>query len=147
METILLFPFIAGVIVLAVFYLKTLQDVLKEVSPNNRQVEPGNVWLMFIPVFNVIYPFILYPKICDSVKLEMMERSLEETGDYGRGIGITMPILGICGFIPYLNLLTGIANFILWIIFWSKMNGYKNTLKYAKASAGPSISAREDLLD
>ena len=65
---ILMLLVFAGAILVAVFYLLNLQNLLKQITPANRQVEPGNVWLMFIPLFNIIYPFILYPKITDSVK-------------------------------------------------------------------------------
>jgi uncharacterized paraquat-inducible protein A len=61
---------IAISVLIAVFYLLNLQNLLKEIEPKNRLVEPTNVWLMFIPLFNIVYPFILYPKICDSVKNE-----------------------------------------------------------------------------
>ena len=40
-------------ITIMVFYLKNLSDLLKQISPANRQVEPNNVWLMFIPLFNI----------------------------------------------------------------------------------------------
>ena len=39
----------------------------------------------------------------------------------GQSIGVTMCIFNI---IPYLN----IIGFILWIIYWMKINAYKNLL-------------------
>jgi len=127
---LLVFIFIAviGAILLAVFYLLNLQNLLKQIKHHNRLVEPANVWLMFIPLFNLIYPFILYPKICDSVKKEFEERNASKAGDYGRSIGIAMPILGLCGIIPVLGSLAGLANLVLFILFWVKMAGYKNEL-------------------
>ncbi len=141
---VVLLIIILGSITVAVFYLLTLQNLLKEISPSNRQVEPSNVWLMFIPLFNVIYPFILYPKICDSVKKELVERGMSESGDYGRGIGITMPILSLVSFIPVLGGLASIANLVLFILFWSKMAGYKSKLINSKGLEG--ISNRPDIL-
>ena len=131
-------------ITVSVFYLLTLQNLLKEISVSNREIEPSNVWLMFIPLFNMIYPFILYPKICDSVKKEMESRNMAESGDYGRSIGITMPILSLCGIIPFLGSLAGIANLVLFIIFWSKMAGYKTRLINSRGMQG--ISNRTDIL-
>lgn len=131
-------------ITIAVFYLLNLQNLLKEISPANRQTEPSNVWLMFIPLFNIIYPFILYPKICDSVKKEFEQRNMAESGDYGRSIGITMPILSLCGIIPILGSLAGIANLVLFIIFWSKMAGYKSKLMNSTGIQG--VSNKEGLL-
>ena len=129
---ILLFAAAIG-ITITVFYLLNLQNLLKEIDPKNREVEPGNVWLMFIPFFNWIYPFILYPKIADSVKAEYAARGLEPQGDFGRSLGITMPILGLCGIIPFLGYLASLANLVLFIIFWVKMAGFKNQLRNSKS--------------
>lgn len=142
---IFLFIVIAASITVAVLYLMNLQNLLKEISPKNRLVEPGNVWLMFIPLFNIIYPFILYPKIADSTKAEYAERGLGEKGDFSRGIGITMPILGLCGWIPVLGVLAGLANLVLFIIFWAKTAGYKNELKSNPVGIG--MKSNSDLLD
>ncbi len=125
---LLFFIIIGGSILILVFYLLNMQNLLKQIKTENRLVEPGNVWLMFIPLFNLIYPFILYPRICDSVKKEFEDRGMEESGDYGRSIGITLPILGLCGFIPFLGVLASIASIVLFIIFWVKLAGYKNAL-------------------
>lgn len=146
---ILFLVIIGGAIVVAVFYLKNLQDLLKEVSEKNRQVPPGNVWLMFIPLFNIIYPFILYPKICDSVKAEYSDRDIPAEGDFARGIGITMPILGLVGFVPVLGGLAGIANLVLFIIFWSKTAGFKDKLRRTPKGEGSGNLGMDssDLLD
>ncbi len=139
---------LGGVITVAVFYLKNLQDTLKEVSPKNRQVEPGNVWLMFIPLFNIVYPFILYPKISDSLRAEFTERGRPQAGDYYRSIGITMPILGLCGVIPLLGVLASIGNLVLWIMYWVKMAEFKKLLRsIPKTSDSMVISDSTDLLD
>ena len=128
------------------FYLKNLSDLLKQVSPSNRLTEPGSVWLMFIPLFNLIYPFILYPKICDSTKAEYMSRGLPSEGDFSRGIGITMPILGLAGMIPVLGGIASLGNLVLFIVFWVKTSGYKNQLLMSPAGEG-TISSNPDLLD
>lgn len=143
---IFLFIVFAGVVLISVFYLLNLQNLLKQITPANRQVEPSNVWLMFIPLFNIIYPFILYPKITDSVKLEMESRGMAEQGDYGRGIGIALPVLGLCGIIPVLGVLASIANLVLFIVFWVKMAGYKT--KLMTSSPGQAgVGNNSDLLD
>lgn len=133
-------------ITIMVFYLKNLSDLLKQIKPGNRLVEPNNVWLMFIPLFNLIYPFILYPKICDSTKAEYMSRGLPAEGDFSRGIGITMPILGLASMIPILGSIASLGNIVLFIVFWVKTSSYKNELKMTSAGEG-TISSNPDLLD
>ena len=63
---VLIFMIIIGIgIYLAIYipYLLNLQNLLKECNEKNRQgFSPSNVWLMFIPLFNIVYAFILYGK-------------------------------------------------------------------------------------
>lgn len=139
---------IIGLILVNVFYLLNLQDTLKEIGESRRQVPPGNVWLMFIPVFNLIYPFILYPKVCDSLREEYAYRGIEKSGDFGRGLGITLPILSLISIIPYLGILASLGHFIVLIVFWTQMAGYKNELRRSPKSGASSVGmSSSDLLD
>lgn len=147
-QVLFLFIIAIGAIMIAIFYLKNLQDVLKECSPGNQQVPPGNVWLMLIPFFNIVYPFILYPKISESLRREFEERGSEQQGDYLKGIGMTMAILNICGVIPVLGSIAGLANLILLIIYWVRTAEFKNKLRMLpKAGKGVRISDNADILD
>lgn len=140
-------------IAIAIVYLLTLQNTLKQVERANRQVEPGNVWLMLIPLFNVVYAFFLYPQICDSVKAEYRYRGLNASGDFGRSLGVTMPILSICRILPVIGPLSALANLVIFIIFWAKMAGYKSKLESTPRGQGDIstndefIISNSDLLD
>ncbi|MCE3294927.1 MAG: hypothetical protein K0R65_641 [Crocinitomicaceae bacterium] len=145
--------FAIGAIIAYVFYLLTLQRLMELVSPKNRLVPPSNVWLMFIPFFNLVYAFVLYPKISDSVMEEFADRKLDTSGDFARNLGIAMALLGLgylfrfLGPLALLGSLASLANLIIWIIFWVKMNQYKEQLKNSGNFAGISISNNPDLLD
>ncbi|GAB5418818.1 MAG: hypothetical protein Crog4KO_02020 [Crocinitomicaceae bacterium] len=132
-------------IIIAVFYLLALQNALKQVSPGNRTIPPENVWLMFIPLFNIIYGFIMYPKISESLKAEFESRGNPQQGDYLKGLGIAMPILSIVGIIPYIGTLTGIANLIIFIVYWVKIAEFTNKLK--STPSGAVAGSSDDLLD
>ena len=110
---------------IAILYLLNLQNLMKEIDIKNREVEPTNVWLMLIPFFNLVYGFILLPKICNSVKKEFTQRGMEETGNYGSSLAIAIPILTLLFWFPFASL----ANLVLVIIFWVKMAEYKNKLR------------------
>lgn len=129
------------IILLNVFYLINLQNTLKEVGESRRKVPASNVWLMFIPLFNLIYPFILYPKICDSLKAEYEHRGLNAQGNFGRGVGIAMPILSFACITPVLGMGAVIAHLVLFIIFWSKTAGYKIQLRQSPKSPDNSNQA------
>lgn len=126
---ILIILFILAIsILVAVLYLLTLSNTLKEVSPENRLVPYNNVWLMFIPLFNVFYAFYLYPKLCDSIKTEFEARGIEEKGDYGKTIGLILASTNIIAFIPKVQDYIQLVSLVLLIVFWVKISGYKNKL-------------------
>ena len=112
------------VIVVSIFYLLNLQNLMKSIKEENREVSPGNVWLMLIPVFSLIYAFILYPKISASVKKELESRGME--GDGSKNLALALAITGGLSVVPFLNTIAGLANLVIFIIWWSKTAGYKN---------------------
>ncbi len=115
-----------------VFYLITLQNTLKTISPENRKMAPANVWLLFIPFFNWIYHFIVVNNIADSIRAEALVKNvpLSESRP-GAGIGITMCALQLCSIIPFFGSLASLGFLVCWIIYWVKINNYKNQLKQA----------------
>jgi len=47
-----------------------------------------------------------------------------------------MCILAACGVIPFLGILTGLAGFICWIMYWMKIHDYSEKLVLPLAAAG-----------
>lgn len=131
----------AVAIVVAVFYFLTLMNALSRCHPRNRLMEPGLVWLGMIPLFNIVWAFFNNLRVPDSLKKEFRDRGMDDGSDYGRGLGLTMAILGVAGFVigilggvarvqafAILNNVLGLAAFVLWIIFWVKIAGYSSRL-------------------
>ncbi|MFN5981820.1 MAG: hypothetical protein ACK476_09580 [Fluviicola sp.] len=144
---------LAGIFLLVTMYFKTFIDVMTFVRPKNRLTGTGNIIFMMIPLFNLVYGFIVYPKICESIKNEYKQLGLNEDGDFGRGLAITMCALSFGGFIPILNFITPLASLIIWIIFWVKIHGYKEVLAqknkngFNDENSSISLSSSADLLD
>ncbi len=112
-----------------IFYFITLQKALEAVSPENRQMPPGQVWLCMIPLFNFIWMFFVVNKIADSFQLECYRlniptKEIKPT----KGIGSAKNMLRICSFIPFLGVLANIGFIICWIIYWIKVNEIKNLI-------------------
>lgn len=121
-----LFPLI---IIPFVFYLITLQNVLKKVSPENRKMPPANVWLLFIPLFNLGWHFVVVARVSDSLKAEFAKRGISvgvERPAYG--VGLAYCILKCCSYIPFLGIAAALAWLVCWIIFWVKVSGYSARL-------------------
>lgn len=112
-----------------IFYLLTLQSTLYEVKDENRKMQPGQVWLTLIPLFGIIWQFIIVNNLADSLKMEFALRNINVGEDRpGIGIGLAYCILLCCSIIPFLGILAGLAGFICWIIYWVKINDFKTKL-------------------
>lgn len=113
----------------AIFFLVTLQKTLHAISIENRLMQPGQVWLLLIPIFNIVWIFITVNRIADSIKNECSRLSIPATESRPTyGIGLVMCILWICGFIPVVGMIASLAGLICWIIYWVKVNEYKNLI-------------------
>ena len=64
-----------------IFYLITLSKTLKEVEQTNRRIEPGQVWLTLIPLFGLVWQFIMVNRIADSLKAEFAARNIQVEED------------------------------------------------------------------
>lgn len=143
--------FLGGIFTIVAFYYKTMIDTMSLVRPSNRETGVGNVLFTIIPLFNLVYGFIVYPKICDSIKREYSELGLKQDGDFGRSIAIILRVLYIINFVPLLNILASFAYLVLWIVFWVKIHGYKVELEKHNGKgfgeARPVVSVSNDILD
>jgi hypothetical protein len=112
-----------------IFYLLTLQNTLLKVSPSNRKMVPGQVWLTLIPLFGMVWQFIVVTRMADSLQAEFRERGItvpEEKPGYS--LGIAYCVLYCCSIIPILGGLASLGGLVVWIIYWVKINEYKNLI-------------------
>lgn len=110
------------------FFLLTLQKALKLCSIESRKTSPGSVWFLLIPLFNLVWQFILVSRISESLHNEFTKRNILEDPHPGKSIGIAYCALGVCSIIPFIGILTFIPALICWIIYWVKIAGYSNKL-------------------
>jgi hypothetical protein len=116
----------------AILYLVNLQQALEQVHPNHRTTSPGTVWLLLIPLFGIIWNFMLVAHLGDSLSNEYRRRNRPVDSDRpGYSVGLWMCIMNILNLIPIIGGLFGLVGLILFIIYWVKIAGYKNDLKSA----------------
>lgn len=126
---IFIFLLLPLIIIPFVFYLITLQNVLKKVSPENQKMPPANVWLLFIPLFNIGWHFVVVARVSDSLKAEFAKRGVSVGVDRpAYGVGLAYCILNCCSIIPFLGVLAALGWLVCWIIFWVKVHGYGTQL-------------------
>ena len=117
------------VLVVTIFYLLTLQKALSRCAPENRAMSPGLVWLMLIPLFNLVWQFLVVINISKSLAAEFQKRGLAvEDPKPGYTLGIVMCVG---------NLICAPVGLICWIVYWIKISGYSNKLA-APAPGAPA---------
>lgn len=120
---------LALMVVPTVFYFISLQKALEAVSPENRMMPPGQVWLSLIPLFNFVWMFFVVNKIAESFQLECQKLGISTTeAKPTQGIGNAKNILRLCSLIPVIGALPGLGFIVCWIIHWVKVNEYRNLI-------------------
>ena len=117
-----------------IFYIITLQKTLNRCAPENRAMPPENVWLLLIPVFSMVWQFIVVGNIAKSLAAEFRQREIQtEEIEPGKSIGLAYCILNVCSIIPILGILSALAGLVCWIMYWVKIDGYSAKLAFPQA--------------
>src|SRR5690349_2868548 len=82
-----------------VLFLLTQYTTLKCIHPDNRSLAPGAVWLQLIPLFGLVWQFIVVTRIADSLEREFSFRentfSFEHPSDEPAYTSDSKPTYGI----------------------------------------------------
>ena len=143
-----------------ILFFLAQQRILQVISPENREMSPGSVWLQFIPLFGMVWQFFVVIRIAHSVSKELASKMGDSILDHSEvqikgtddsptyTIGITYCILTTLGVITNYSsmhsssplallgsvfLLTGM---VCWIIYWVRLVNTKN--KLVRLSVGTS---------
>src|SRR5690606_39828162 len=108
-----------------IFYLRSLHSTFSAISIENRQMDPGKVWLLLIPIFGIVWHFVVVRDLTESIRNEAISKGipLKETRP-AYHIGFAMCVLSCLIFLPWV----GVAVLVCWIIYWVKIVEYKNLL-------------------
>jgi hypothetical protein len=135
MEFIVVLMLFGILLIPGIFYLITIRNLYKRISMVNRKMPPSSVWLLLIPIFNLIWQFIVVNKVFDSMAPELINRNLP-LNDLKRDyyFGLAMCILNCCLVISnfinsQLNIFIFIGALVCWIFYWIKIGGYKTILE------------------
>ena len=116
-------------LVITAGFFTALARALRRVSPENRRMEPGLMWLNVIPLVHFVWNFFTTINVAEALRNEFYDRGWgRRDEDFGHGIGMAMSILQACAIIPYCGGLFGLAGFVCFIIYWVKIAGYSSQL-------------------
>jgi hypothetical protein len=119
-----------------IFYILQVQRVLRLISPDLRKAEPETAWLLLIPVFRLVWSFILVTRIGDSLRAEQQRRGILEFDERpGFALGMAMASASVLYRLISLSgaqAVTGVfllALLACWIVYWVKLAGFEKQLK------------------
>lgn len=124
-------------IAISVVICLLLYNAQKAVPQQHRKLEPGLIWLLLIPLFNLVWNFFVFLRISESYKSYFQSIGREDVGDAGRGIGLAYAICAACTLIPCLGLFAAVGALVLLIVYLVKIYGLKPQIS-ASASGFPA---------
>ena len=102
----------------------------------HRKMQPGLVFLLLIPLFNVFWNFIVFLRIPESFESYFATQGRADLGDCGKKIGLWIAICGVFCFVPCVNYVAGPAYLVLFIVFLVKIWGLKGQMALPGAGLG-----------
>lgn len=116
-------------VVLVSLVLAAAARALRKVSPENRRMEPGEVWRNLIPVYNLVWLTVTAERVAESLRAEFAARGLDDPEeDYGRRTGTRVLFLLASGVFVYTILFTYPAAFIQALRYRGQMKRYAEQL-------------------
>ncbi len=113
-----------------IFFLLTLHRTFEAISPQNRLMNPAEVWLTLIPFFGMIWIFFIVQRLSDSLQKEFAMKGISCNEDRpGYQIGMIYAAAQAAIVIPILGFLAPFAALVLWIVYWIKVAEYKRLLE------------------
>ena len=130
MEEFACFAMLFGFI-LWVGLLASLTRILGVVRPENRRMEPGEVWVNLIPVVNMVWAAVTVERVGESVRNELKARGAAKKRDsYGKTSGIiALVLVAVVVLLPPAGVVTLPFAFIYAVVYWVQMNGYVRRMR------------------
>ena len=129
------FSFLLIFLVVAILFIRTLQNTLLSISPENRQIKPPAVWRILIPIYNFYFVFVLVDGISDSIQAhlesggeEVNSRPAHEIGRVWAVLFFVFYLLRIFELNP-LDELALVATLVCFIIYWKSVSNYKKKIE------------------
>jgi hypothetical protein len=63
-------------IIVKIYFIVTIQKLLKQIAPENRCISNQSLWYILIPIYNLYWNFVVASKISYSLKLEYYSKGL-----------------------------------------------------------------------
>lgn len=150
--------FAVVMLAVAVLFFLNLMRTLQLVRPRNRAMEPGQVWLNFVPCLNLVWEFLTVVWVAKSLDAEFRDRGLHQEGeDYGKKVGlgglVSNIVVGVLArviqTVGELNrdvtlvfaglgvaVVGSVVTLVLFAMYWVKIAGFRKELQESRGREG-----------
>ena len=123
-------------LILMIFFVLTQQRLLETMRAENRLIPPKQVWFQLIPFLGLLWSFVVINKIANSILSELTTTTgdsvfaddpLLQSSRPTYKVGLSYAICFCLSLLPlaFFNLVTVVAGFILWLVYWYQLIQYK----------------------
>jgi hypothetical protein len=134
--TVIVVALVISYVILFVIII-IISAALKEVPSEYRVMEPGQVWLLLIPCFAVIWNFWVFQRVPQSFQKYFASQGRTDLGDCGGQLGLWYAICAVGSVVPCLNYIAAPAGLVLLIIFLVKIVELKKQIHSGAAAQSP----------
>ncbi|MBY0505340.1 MAG: hypothetical protein K2X03_15610 [Bryobacteraceae bacterium] len=129
-----------------IFYLHLLWCLLDGILPAYRALKPWKVWLCLVPVFSLVWHFVIVIAVAHSVRQlpEFANRRVRPVDWDGRRLGLTMCCFNLLAFVPNLGVLFLFAGLLAWVFYWKKILTLHWELQDSQVALAPTEGRRSD---
>ena len=119
---------------IAIVIAVLLAGCYSRIPQQYREMEPGMVYLMLIPCFNLVWVFFVTLRLSRSFQKYFAAHGRSDVGDCGYQIGLWYSICVVASIVPCVQYVAGPAGLVLLIIYLVKVTGLKNQIPLGAAS-------------
>ena len=97
-------------------------------EPYRSRVSPGQAFLIFIPLFGIVWVFIYTKKLSQAFQDYFRSQRLQ-TDDCGEQLGMYWGIGSACSLIPCLGIIAALGSLVSMILYLVKVTECKNRIE------------------
>lgn len=116
-------------LVITIVVCLLVSNLYESIPEKHRAMSPGQVWLLLIPCFHLVWNFFVFPRLSKSFKSYFDSVGDTSVGDCYAQVALWFAISSACCIIPCLNYIAGPAALVLLIIFLVKAYDLKGKIK------------------
>jgi hypothetical protein len=115
--------FLALGLIIQVVVCWLLMNCFAAIPKEHRKMEPARVWLLLIPLFNLVWNFFVYAQLADSYRSYFDSKPEQQvTGDCGKQLGMIFSGCAAASAIPCVSCITGPAAPVILVVLLVKAN-------------------------